>query len=192
MPVSVYYVRPEEPEPSMRRRYHEFRGQPLLLLVDGDQRMWVATPERTTFHERDSGPGSPVAWEYWNNPWIAPLRVMTHDGLLVLDRVAVDQYRPAVDLRAPGQRRVRETLESIREGNESDPRFAGGPVPGELIAPLKGRDQLGLVLHRPANAPARSSPYWSPFDRINGHEYLIFGTDTGTCRGFYLKELTPL
>ncbi|MQA87341.1 MAG: hypothetical protein GEV03_22610 [Streptosporangiales bacterium] len=72
-------------------------------------------------------------------------------------------------------------------------------MPGELLlppsegrfaapyrVPFTGSVSAGLVLHRPADAPAQSTP-----QGYGSIEHLFFGTDPGVCRGIYLLELTP-
>jgi hypothetical protein len=204
VPVTVYYGRmpraafPVVPDPRLRylstARVGDLFTQPLLLLAAADGRLWTALPDVTNIKARYA------AWGNGTNPWIAPLLTPYDDGQTVVDPGAARGRRLPVDLGAAENRRVLEALRHLGQPElddppeaagvdlyRNDPRTFGGPVPGELLLAPGGRYN-GLVLHRPADAPV-SVPLAKRYGTV---EYYYFGADPGLCRGFYLKELTPL
>jgi hypothetical protein len=207
IPVTVYFGRmTSEAFPVAHRRrggrYVTSEGfpylpvdafsQPLLLLAAADGRRWLATPDQVSITDTRA----PI---YRANPWIAPMTVREPDGSAKVDAAQARDRPLPVDLAAPEHQAVREALGWMGQPEphdppgsrvdlaRNDPRTFGGPVPGELLLAPEGRYQ-GLVLHRPADAPA-AVPLEKGYGPIR---YLYFGTDPGECCGLYLVSVKPV
>lgn len=144
-PVNVYYARTNERNPTVAYRPHRRaprpedreRAQPSLLLVTADGRMWTTVPDIATFWNQNRG-RSYVHRR--NNPWIAPLyALLDRNRQPAFDQAALAHRELPVDLQGPAQEPVRAALATLGQSSNNDPRFVGGPVPGELLMSPSGR-----------------------------------------------------